>query len=397
MHDLDAVDAFLTDRHRTVAEEVSAFARQQIAPLAEPPDDATGRVQAREILDRLGAGGWCQHAVPPAGALDGVPTPDLRAGCLIREALAWASPLADDIFAIQCLASLPVSLAGTDDQKARYLPGVATGEIMPAFAMTEPGAGSDVAAIQTRAVRQGDGWQLDGEKTLISNAGLADVYVVFASTEPDAGHRGLSCFLVPAETPGLRFVGAQVMAAAHPLGTIAFEACRLPAEALLGTAGGGFRLGMKTLDRLRATVAAAACGMAARALDEAMAHARTRRQFGAPLADLQMTQQKLARMATDLTAARLLTYRAAADADAGRDSITLASAMAKSFATEAAQRIVDDAVQIVGGRGVLVGHPVDRLYRSVRALRIYEGATEVQHIVIARRLLRAAEARDGAR
>ncbi len=396
MHDLDAIAPFLAGHHRDLAHDVAAFARERIAPLPEPPNDDEGRTQAREILSRLGAAGWCRHAVPPPGGNDGAPTPDLRAGCLIREALAWASPLADDIFAIQCLASLPIALAGSNGQKERFLPGVATGEVMPAFAMTEAEAGSDVASIQTRARADGDAWILDGEKTLISNAGLADVYVVFASTDPEAGHRGLSCFLVPADAPGLRYVGPQVLAAAHPLGTIAFEGCRLSAESLLGTVGGGFRLGMKTLDRLRATVAAAACGMASRALDEALAHARRRRQFGAPLADLQMTQQKLARMATDLTASRLLTYRAAAAADAGDASITLASAMAKSYATEAAQRIVDDAIQIVGGRGVLANHPVDRLYRSVRALRIYEGATEVQHIVIARRLLRAAEARDDA-
>lgn len=396
MHDLDAVAPFLAEHHPGLARDIAGFARDHIAPLPEPANDDDGRVQARDILVRLGSAGWCRHAVPPPGGEDGTPTPDLRAGCLIREALAWASPLADDIFAIQCLASLPIALAGTDEQKARVLPGVAAGQIMPAFAMTEAEAGSDVAAIQTRARADGEGWRLDGEKTLISNAGLADVYVVFASTDPEAGHRGLSCFLVPADTPGLRYVGPQVLAAAHPLGTIAFEGCRLPAEALLGTVGGGFRLGMRTLDRLRATVAAAACGMASRALDEGLAHARRRRQFGAPLADLQMTQQKLARMATELTAARLLTYRAALAADAGDEAITLASAMAKSYATEAAQRIVDDAVQIVGGRGVLADHPVDRLYRSVRALRIYEGATEVQHIVIARRLLRAAEARDDA-
>src|SRR6185436_14907635 len=238
-----------------------------------------------------------------------------------------------------------------------------------------------VASLATVARRAGDGWQLDGRKTLISNAGIADVYCVFAATDRAAGSRGLSCFLVPADAPGLRFAGAQVLSAPHPLGELAFESCRLPADALLGDEGGGFKLGMRTLDRLRPTVAAAACGMAARSLEEAIAHARARRQFGEPLASFQLVQAKLATMATELTAARLLVYRAAWEADRGADRITLEAAMAKSFATEAAQRIVDAAVQVIGGRGVLADHVVDRLYRAVRALRIYEGTTEVQHLV----------------
>ncbi|MEE8524812.1 MAG: acyl-CoA dehydrogenase family protein, partial [Thermoanaerobaculia bacterium] len=246
---------------------------------------------------------------------------------------------------------------------------------------------SDVAAIKTRARRDGGDYVLDGGKHLITNAGVADFYTVFAVTTPGAGTRGLSCFVVEADRPGFRFVRPQVLSEPHPLGEIAFEGCRVPAGLRLGAEGEGFKLGMRTLDRLRATVAAAACGMAERALAEALAHARERRQFGRPLADFQLTQQKLARMATDLTAARLLVYRAAAAADSGAERVTLEAAMAKSFATEAAQRIVDDAVQILGGRGVLADSPVDRLYRAVRALRIYEGATEVQHLVIARQLL----------
>jgi acyl-CoA dehydrogenase len=253
--------------------------------------------------------------------------------------------------------------------------------------MTEPGAGSDVAALATTARRDGDGWVIDGGKTLISNAGIADVYAVFAATDPDAGSRRISCFVVPAGAPGLTFVAPQVLAAPHPLGELAFVSCRPGADALLGEAGGGFKLGMRTLDRLRPTVAAAACGMAARALDEALAHARERRQFGQPLASFQLVQEKLAAMAIELAAARLLTYRAAWDADRGAERITLQAAMAKAFATEAAQRIVDQSVQVIGGRGVLADHPVDRLYRAVRALRIYEGTTEVQHLVIARAIL----------
>jgi acyl-CoA dehydrogenase len=239
----------------------------------------------------------------------------------------------------------------------------------------------------TSARRDGSSYVLSGSKTFISNAGIADFYTVFASTDRAAGAKGISCFVVPADAPGLRFVRAQVLSAPHPLGEIAFEDCRVPAENRLGEEGKGFALGLKTLDRLRATVGAAACGMAARALSEAVAHARGRRQFGKPLAEFQLVQEKLARMLIDLTAARLLVYRAAFEADGGAERVTLEAAMAKAYATEAAQRIIDDAVQILGGTGVLASHPVDRLYRSVRALRIYEGTTEIQHLVIAGRLL----------
>jgi acyl-CoA dehydrogenase len=311
----------------------------------------------------------------------------LRACCLIRETLAAASPLADSVFALQCLGSMPLTLAGSETLRARVLPEVASGRRMAAFAMTEPDAGSDVGAISTRARRDGEDWILDGGKHLITNAGIADFYVVFAATEPDAGSRGLSAFLVEADRPGFRFVAPQVLSEPHPLGEIAFAGCRVGGECLVGAAGEGFKTGMRTLDRLRATVAAAACGMAERALAEGLAHARRRRQFGRPLADFQLVRQKLARMATELAAARLLTYRAAQQADAGAEDVPLASAMAKSYATEAAQRVVDDAVQILGGRGVVRDHPVDRLYRAVRALRIYEGTTEIQQVVIARRLL----------
>lgn len=383
---MNEIRAFLEARHLELASSVAAFAAAEIAPLPAPSDDAAARAQAREILGRLGAAGWMRWAVPEAwgGTAE---APDLRACCLLREALAAASPLADAVFALQCLGSMPITLGGTAAQRAAWLPRVLRGEAMTAFAMTEPEAGSDVGGLATTAQRDGDGWRLDGGKTLISNAGIADVYCVFAATDRAAGSRGLSCFLVPAETPGLRFAGAQVLSAPHPLGEITFEASRLPADALLGEEGAGFKLGMRTLDRLRPTVAAAACGMAARALNEALAHARTRRQFGEPLASFQLMQSKLAVMATELAAARLLVYRAAWEADRGAERITLEAAMAKAYATEAAQRIVDSAVQIIGGRGVLADHPVDRLYRAVRALRIYEGTTEVQHLVIARHLI----------
>lgn len=387
MPDLTLIEPFLAEHHPALAREIAAFTAEHIATLEPPEDDEAARRQAREIVARLGAGGLAGFAIPRAwgGRFE---TPDLRAACLARETLAAASPLADDVYALQCLGSMPITLAGDETQKRRYLPEVAAGRAMAAFAMTEPEAGSDVAAIATRAVRDGADYVLEGRKSFISNAGIADVYTVFASTDPAAGARGLSCFVVDADTPGLSFGGAQVMSEPHPLGEIVFEACRVPAASRLGAEGEGFRLGMRTLDRLRATVAAAACGMAERALDEALAHARGRRQFGQPLADFQLIQQKIARMATDLTAARLLTYRAAHAADLGAERVTLESAMAKLYATEAAQRIVDDAVQILGGRGLLASHPVDRLYRSVRALRIYEGTSEVQHLVIARQVLK---------
>ena len=259
---------------------------------------------------------------------------------------------------------------------------------MAAFAMTEPEAGSDVSGIQTTATADGDDYLLVGEKIYISNAGIADYYVVFASTDPEKGNKGLSCFVVPADAPGLRYAGPHLLSAPHPLGRLAFENCRVPAGNRLGQEGEGFKVGMATLDRLRATVAAAACGMGARALAEAVDHAISRRQFGKPLSEKQLIQDKLAGMATELAASRLLVYRAAWEKDGGADRVTLESAMAKAFATEAAQRIVDQAVQILGGKGVVIGHPVEHLYRAVRALRIYEGTTEIQHLIIAGHLLR---------
>lgn len=386
----DTVRSFLEPRHLDVADEIHSFAQREIAGLPVPDGDAAARVQARELLEILGQGGWCGYAVESVwgGQHSG---PDLRALCLIRETLAAASPLADSVFALQGLGSMPLTLEGSEEQKQRYLRDIAQGRCMTAFAMTEPDAGSDVSSMSTRARRDGDDYILDGRKWLITNAGVADLYTVFAVTDPSAGTRGISCFLVEAGHPGFHFVQAQVLSEPHPLGEIAFEGCRVPSSQRLGGEGQGFKIGMRTLDRLRSTVAAAACGMAERALDEAMGHAKTRQQFGKPLSALQMTQQKLARMATDLAAARLLTYRAASLVDDGQPRVTLEAAMAKSFSTEAAQRIVDDAVQVLGGRGVLMDSPVDRLYRAVRALRIYEGATEVQHLVISRHVLAASE------
>jgi len=378
MPDTRLIRTFLEREHIALAERATAFARSKIGKRPEPADDAAARKEARALLGLFGSEGWLQ----PVFDLDA------RGCCLMRDALAEASPLADAVFALQGLGTTPILLGGSAAQKERWLGPIAQGRVMTAFAMTEPEAGSDVSGIATAARRDGSSFVLDGVKTLISNAGIADLYAVFASTDRAKGSKGISCFLVPAGTPGLRFTGPQVLSAPHPLGEIAFESCRVPADALLGTEGRGYALGLATLDRLRPTVAAAACGMAARALSESLAHAKQRRQFGKPLAEFQLVQQKLARMATDLAAARLLTYRAAYEKDKGQERITTEAAMAKSFATEMAQRAVDDAVQLIGGRGVLADHPVERLYRAVRALRIYEGTTEIQQLIIAGELLK---------
>lgn len=377
--EVHSIRAFLEPDQVEFGLAVGSFAADTVAQHAEPDSDDEGREQARELLETLGEAGWLR----PIADLN------LRACCLVREALGGASPLADAVFAIQGLATIPMLLAENAEQTERWVERLMDGTAMGGFAMTESEAGSDVSSLATTAERDGDGYVLTGEKAFISNAGIADVYVVFASTDPGAGNRGISAFVVPADTPGLRFVEPLVMSAPHPLGSIAFEVCAVPASARLGEEGEGFKLGMATLDRLRPTVGAAACGMAARALDEALGHALDRKQFGQPLAQFQLIQQKLSRMATDLQAARLLVYRAAWEKDLGADRITLEAAMAKAFSTEAAQRIVDDAVQILGGRGVLREAVVDRLYRSVRALRIYEGATEIQHLIIAGQLMQA--------
>jgi len=378
MPDTRLIRAFLEPQHGSLAARVGDFAMGEIATRPEPVDDDAARTEARALLGLLGAGGWLQ----PIFDLD------LRGCCLTREALGEASPLADAVFALQGLGTTPILLGGTPAQKERWLGPIARGAVMTAFAMTEPEAGSDVTGIATTSRREGSGYALNGVKTLISNAGIADLYAVFASTDTSKGAKGISGLLVAADAPGLRFVEPQVLSAPHPLGEIAFEDCRVPADAMLGGEGRGYALGLATLDRLRPTVAAAACGMATRALAESLAHVKRRQQFGKPLAQFQLVQQKLARIATDLAAARLLTYRAAYEKDQGQERITSEAAMAKSFATEMAQRAVDDAVQLIGGRGVLASNPVERLYRAVRALRIYEGTTEIQQLIIAGELLK---------
>ncbi len=385
MHNEHAVRAFLDEAHHSWADRARVEAERILGGRTPPHDDAAARTEARALLSEMGA----------AGLFAPIEARDLRGCCLTREVVAEYSPLADAVFALQGLGVTPLLLAGSDAQRSTWVGPAVAGEAMGAFALTEPEAGSDVGAMRTRAVRDGDEYVLDGHKWFISNAGIADFYVIFASTDPAAGNRGISAFLVPADTPGLDFAGAQVMSAPHPLGEIRMDGCRVPESARVGDEGRGFMLAMATLDQLRPTVGAAACGMARRALGEAVEHARSREQFGQPIADFQIIQDKLGRMAIDLAAARLLVYRAGYEKDAGADRITIEAAMAKAFATEAAQRIIDDAVQILGGRGVMAAHPVDHLYRSVRALRIYEGTTEIQHLIVAGRLLADARASDG--
>ncbi len=382
MSDTHTVRAFLEADHHPWGADVAAYAARELHGRSEPDDDAGARKEARELLESMGEEGL----FAPIGRRD------LRGCCLAREIVAAASPLADAVWALQGLGTTPFLLAGTDAQRREWAEPALTGELMGGFAITERAAGSDVASMRARAVRDGDHYLLNGHKWFISNAGIADFYVVFASTKPEAGSRGISAFVVPADTPGLTFTGAQVMSAPHPLGELVFDDCRVPTSNLIGDENGGFKVAMSTLDQLRPTVGAAACGMAERAIREALDHAVGREQFGKPLADFQLIQDKLGRMAIELTAARMLVYRAAYEKDLGADRITTEAAMAKAFATEAAQRIIDDAVQILGGRGVMVEHPVDRLYRSIRSLRIYEGTTEIQHLIIGGRMVADAKA-----
>ncbi len=312
---------------------------------------------------------------------------DTRAICLIRETLARHSGLADFAFAMQGLGSGAISLHGTPEQRAKYLTRVASGEAISAFALSEPDAGSDVAAMACSATADGDGYVLNGEKTWISNGGIADFYVVFARTGEAPGARGISAFIVDADTPGFSIAERIHVIAPHPLARLRFENCRVPAAQRVGAAGEGFKVAMRTLDVFRTSVAAASLGFARRAMDEALQRATTRKMFNGVLADFQLTQAKLAQMATAIDSAALLTYRAAWLRDQGQN-VTREAAMAKMTATENAQQVIDAAVQIWGGMGVVSEVPVERLYREIRALRIYEGATEVQQLIIGRDLLK---------
>ncbi|HYR01010.1 MAG TPA: acyl-CoA dehydrogenase family protein [Casimicrobiaceae bacterium] len=375
---------FFDDAHRRLAAELVGWTAAELTATGHDDVDAA----CRDLVRRLGAAGWLRYCVPAAdgGAL---PELDSRALCLARETLAYADGLADFAFAMQGLGSGPITLAGTAAQRARWLPRVARGEAIAAFALSEPEAGSDVAALTTSARRDGDAWILDGTKTWISNGGIADFYCVFARAPATAGTRGISAFVVPADARGLRVAERIDVIAPHPLARLEFDACRVPADALLGAEGEGFKLAMRTLDVFRASVAAAAIGFARRALDEAVDHARERTMFGGRQADLQLTQASLGEMATAVDAAALLTYRAAWRRDVQKLRATREAAMAKMAATESAQRVIDAAVQLKGGRGVARGETVERLYREIRALRIYEGATEVQKLIVGRDVLAA--------
>ncbi len=346
--------------------------------------EATGHVDDAQLARDVAALGFYPWLVPAAfgGALEKVEVLSL---CVLREELAYRNAAADSLYAVQGLGSHPVLLAGTPAQQAELLPKVARGEVLFAFALTEPEAGSDVASLSTRAVRDGDHYVLDGAKRFISNAGVATHYTVFARTQD--GSKGISAFVVPASTPGFRVSAKMELLGEHPIGELALTGCRVPASARLGDEGSGLKLALGTLDVFRSTVGAAAVGLARRALDEAVSYTKARRQFGAPLAELSSVQALLADCAVELEAARLLVHQAAATKDGGQARITYEAAVAKLFATEAAQRIVDRALQVHGGNGVVKGFAVERLYRDVRALRIYEGASEVQRLVIARHLL----------
>lgn len=372
---------FFDEEHRAYAAGIERWLGDPV--VAHEDDDEYAAVRAWVRV--LGEGRWLRACVPDAyGGLRA--NLDVRTLCLARERLAYQSGLADFAFAMQGLGAGPITLFGSAEMKRRYLESVAAGTSIAAFALSEREAGSDVAALTTRARRDGNEYVIDGEKTWISNAGIADFYIVFARTG-DAGSKGLSAFAVDAASDGCRTVAPIATISPHPLGTVRFEGVRVSAECRLGAEGEGFKIAMATLDVFRSTVGAAAIGFARRALSESLAHARSRQLFGAPLAELQLTQAALAAMGTDVDAGALLVYRAAWTKDAGAARVTREAAMAKWFATEAAGRVCDRAVQLFGGRGVTRGEIVERLYRDVRALRIYEGASEIQQLVIAKQLL----------
>jgi acyl-CoA dehydrogenase len=374
---------FFEDRHRTWAERVRGWAHENLKHVDHSDTDAS----CRDLVKRMGAEGLLKVTAPGADN----EKLDVRTLVLARETLASYDGLADFAFAMQGLGAGPISLFGNDAQRAEWLPETRAGDAIAAFALSEPASGSDVANIATCARRDGSDHVLDGEKTWISNGGIADLYIVFARTGEAPGARGLSAFIVHGDNPGLSVAERIRVIAPHPLARIRFENCRVPASAVIGRPGEGFKIAMATLDVFRTTVGAAALGFARRALAETLKRASKRELFGAPMTELQMVQAHLADMATEIDAAALLVYRAAWIKDQGAARVTREAAMAKLYATEAARRVIDSAVQLHGGAGVVSGHPVEMLYREIRALRIYEGASEVQKIVIARSVLSEVE------
>ena len=369
---------FFDESHRALARRVDEWVREW-----GDEEDADVDASARTLAYELGKAGLLKHAVPENQRIE------VRSLCLIRERLAFHSGLADFVFAMQGLGTGPISLFGSEAQKRQYLPGVATGEKIAAFAITESEAGSDVSAMRTNARRAGDGWVIDGSKAWISNAGIAHHYIVFTRIS-ELGENAFGAFIVDAATPGLTVTERTEVIAPHVLGSLRFNECRVPHDALIGEAGAGLKIALGTLDVFRATVAAAALGFARRALHESLAFTRERTAQGKPLAEHQMTQARIADMATAIDASALLVYRAAWLKDNGAARITREAAMAKLFATESAQKVIDDAVQLHGARGVVRDSVVERLYREIRALRIYEGTSEIQKIVIANQCYREA-------
>ncbi len=374
---------FFEPQHRDFAAALDTWAHTNVRDQHGHDVDA----MCRTLVQQLGSGGWLRHAVAGTAYGAAADVIDTRMLCLARETLARHEGLADFAFAMQGLGSGAISLAGTHEQKSRWLPPVAAGEAISAFALSEPDAGSDVAAMQCAAVVAGDHAVLNGEKTWISNGGIADFYVVFCRTGEALGARGISAFVVEAGTPGFEIAERIEVIAPHPLARLRFDNCRVPLSHRIGAAGEGFKVAMRTLDVFRTSVAAAAVGFARRALEEGLARAKSRPMFGGRLADFQLTQAKLAQMALTIDSAALLVYRAAWERDQGLN-VTRQAAMAKLAATEGAQQVIDAAVQLFGGLGVTSGMPVERLYREIRSLRIYEGATEVQQLIIGRDLIK---------
>lgn len=385
---------FLEPHHKALATDLDRWAGRVLSD-KDLEDHSLHAVDdaCRKLVRQLGEGGWLKYAIGGASYGASADTIDTRAVCLIRETLARHSGLADFAFAMQGLGSGAISIFGSHEQKQCYLPCVAKGTAIAAFAISEPDAGSDVAALQCAARKDGDSYLINGEKTWISNGGIADFYLLFARTGEEAGAKGISAFIVDATTPGLEIAERIEVMAPHPLARLVFKDCRIPATQRLGDPGQGFKIAMSTLDIFRSSVAGAALGFARCALHEALSRSTSRKMFGQALADFQLTQAKLAKMATDIDSAALLTYRAAWLKDMGRP-VTVEAAMAKLTATEIAQQAIDSAVQIFGALGVVSGQAVERLYREIRPLRIYEGATEVQQLIIARGIIKAHQERE---
>jgi acyl-CoA dehydrogenase len=378
------MDFLRDEQDRKLRERLDSWKR------CNPPSVEQGQDElepaACRLARQLGQDGFMAYAMPSqyGGVRVTVQARDL---CVIREELASHSALADVMFGVQALGSYPIVIAGTEEQKKKYLPPLATAQTIAAFALTEPEAGSDASALSTRATKVSGGYRLDGSKRFISNAGIAHTYIVFASTEPSATAKGISAFIVAADSPGFTVKEKTRLLSPHPIGVLSFDDCFVPQPQMLGNAGEGLGIAFRTLDTLRCTVGAAAVGFARRALAEAISYSQSRRQFGRAIGEFQGIQFKLAEMAADLEAARLLVYQAAWTHDMREPDLPLKSSIAKLFATEAAQRIVDQALQIHGGNGVVAGHIMERLYRDVRALRIYEGSSEIQKLVIAKSLM----------